>query len=1074
MVSSIIKVCPKAEELSVVRVNIPCPVDGCSSILPHSGSLQIHLSKTHRITGDSNGTSSEDSSDQNAVKHYHCPVQKCVYNISSERHFTSKKLLRQHYMKIHAEKKHKCPKCGHGFGLERDCQRHLLTCGIIFRCKTCDCPFSSVEATKNHCKIKQHQIPDECKNIRSTNKTPSCTAPQTILILQTVPPNTSLSPIIKNQSSQLGTSLRPLLPKPVINPAIFPAPKIIKTTEMTTSNPLLIAPFVKSASAVAVASQSINIQADHDKNNMNLLTLAPSLTPVDTTYLHKTNPPQRPKYCRNIAQTDCTFSANSGRKVGKRPSKNSDYSLHKFTSSTGIQTAVSVPPVKKKSHCNMVGTQTVGDYILTAAMTSAQIPIHRISQGSQVYPRGKQRIQKSHSVESSHTQTIEMKSARWKKRRRASSTHQDNCDEISSENATSFVLCSPGEVMDNHTQTLVTDSAPAISTQTHMTCLVNSSATENGSAFSTQQSAETQTTRSVLQHATMTTTKNVNGLYRMPNTYNPSDDAQPVPLSVAHNSNNSNDGNSSCKKSSDDTRLLLKDNMTSTMQTEPDISLIYSSLTNEPVSTNLTNHLTSSAFPSFADDLTDDIEDRNCTSLLNAGCHTSNNFECENTTMERPISNPSQLPVRDHDLVKVKEVICETNAESPFGNFISPNLNTECSLPGFSNGNSLNQFQSLEIQKPEEDKRKHSESNCATNNNLLCSLVDKDPILCSNTAFTDIGDSNDVLMGPFDNNRNFTSTSAAHLEITDSSLLNFQKGICTTDDNDDSESFLLEPSKTKSETNNLNAPFFHSLLDKHPNTHSKSNQVNASSSMDTESSFASDQLCLNDTRTGSDSCTTKLYSHEKNIGTNPCHSSCLGMTSASNLYNVSSNVLTNSPERRSISTRMDELMDESQLSHDSCTSLITNSFAPLMADIEVQTLALDTDFEALLNNSEHSRSSSSAIDMYTQTVEDMLDLFGNNTETQTTVEDTFFQGLEFTDIETQTTSGELDCLETCSLITSGTQTTLSNQNLNKDVEFSDMETQTGFNVCDLDTFLTDSHTQTTFDELVDFLSGLNS
>lgn len=232
--------------------------------------------------------------------------------------------------------------------------------------------------------------------------------------------------------------LRPLLPKPTINATILPAVKTIQTSEIATPNQLLTVPFEKSTSAASVASRSISIQTDRDmaaKNHMTLTSSA-SLEPM-MPYLH--NPShQKPKYCRNIAQTDCTFFANAGRKVNKRLSKNPNYSLQKFTSSTGIQTAVSVPPVKKKSHHNMVGTQTVGDYILTTAMSTAQIPIQRISQGSQV---SKQRAQKNYTMESSHTQTMEMQSPRWKKRRRASTTQQGDRDEIANpENAPNFLL----------------------------------------------------------------------------------------------------------------------------------------------------------------------------------------------------------------------------------------------------------------------------------------------------------------------------------------------------------------------------------------------------------------------------------------------------------------------------------------------------------------------------------------------------------------------------------------------------------------------------------------------------------
>ena len=594
-------------------------------------------------------------------------------------------------------------------------------------------------------------------------------------------------------------------------------------------------------------------------------------------------------------------------------------------------------------------------------------------------------------------------------------------------------------------------------------------------------------------------TKNVNSLYPISDTYNPPPPPQLMSFSTL-NSNHPKTSDASCNNDLVGAKSFLENNMESTMQTEPEMSLIYSSLTNEPVSTSLANQVSHNAFPPFTANLNQDVDDSNCTSLINTltNHHTDSNYESENSIIDSSISPQIQSPVSDP--VKTKEIVNETIPELPFRSFINQNLNnTECSLPSFSNTNSqrnsLTRFHSLESitnQEPEENKRKPADHNGGSGNSLLCSLVNKDPILCSDTAFSDIGDSNDVLnyaqIGPFDNERHFASTGTSPLDITDSSLLTFEKGIGTGDNTGNTESFLLQPSKDESNTNKLNSQhsninditnksFFHSTLGNSSESRSESRKIYMNSSMNTESNFSGDQLCLDNSHANSETCRSKLFNNDKGVGTDPCHSHCLELPSSTELYSVSSNILTtSSPERRTISTCMDDLMDDGRLtlSNAGCGSLMSTQFAPLVADIEVQTLALDNDFETLLNSSEHSRSSSSVIDMYTQTVEDMLDLFGNTTETQTTVDDTFFPGLEFTDIETQTTAGELDCLENRSLITAGTQTTLSNQNLSRDVEFSDMETQTGFNVCDLDTFLIDSHTQTTFDELEDFLSGLNS
>ncbi|XP_010607732.1 ATM interactor [Fukomys damarensis] len=63
-------------------------------------------------------------------------------------------------MKMHAEKKHKCGKCGNSYGTEWDLKRHAEDCGKTFRC-TCGCPYASRTALQSHIYRTGHEIPAE-------------------------------------------------------------------------------------------------------------------------------------------------------------------------------------------------------------------------------------------------------------------------------------------------------------------------------------------------------------------------------------------------------------------------------------------------------------------------------------------------------------------------------------------------------------------------------------------------------------------------------------------------------------------------------------------------------------------------------------------------------------------------------------------------------------------------------------------------------------------------------------------------------------------------------------------------
>ncbi|KAM5262604.1 ATM interactor [Ctenodactylus gundi] len=149
---------PSVSELSrAVRTNILCTVRGCGKILPNSPALNMHLVKSHRLQdGIVNPTIRKDL--KTTPKFYCCPIEGCPRG--PDRPFSQFSLVKQHFMKMHAEKKHKCSKCGNSYGTEWDLKRHAEDCGKTFQC-TCGCPYASRTALQSHIYRTGHEIPAE-------------------------------------------------------------------------------------------------------------------------------------------------------------------------------------------------------------------------------------------------------------------------------------------------------------------------------------------------------------------------------------------------------------------------------------------------------------------------------------------------------------------------------------------------------------------------------------------------------------------------------------------------------------------------------------------------------------------------------------------------------------------------------------------------------------------------------------------------------------------------------------------------------------------------------------------------
>ncbi len=92
---------------------------------------------------------------------YFCPMVDCKYHIASsrqEKHFSTFKLLKQHYSKVHASRTHVCAQCGEGFGTEMYLARHA--CSQLFTCASgCGSAYRSQESLRTHCRRTGHPLP---------------------------------------------------------------------------------------------------------------------------------------------------------------------------------------------------------------------------------------------------------------------------------------------------------------------------------------------------------------------------------------------------------------------------------------------------------------------------------------------------------------------------------------------------------------------------------------------------------------------------------------------------------------------------------------------------------------------------------------------------------------------------------------------------------------------------------------------------------------------------------------------------------------------------------------------------
>lgn len=159
------KVYPSAEELIKVNKVVHCTEEGCDNVFSSESNLTLHLAKKHK---------KEHLMKSDATpKEFHCPEASCIYNFSKS--FKTMKLLKQHYLKVHADKNHICNLCHMGFSSEAALNRHIEYCGVVFKCSECDSSYSSYETLMTHARRKKHAILEKgCYKPSPTVKVEKC------------------------------------------------------------------------------------------------------------------------------------------------------------------------------------------------------------------------------------------------------------------------------------------------------------------------------------------------------------------------------------------------------------------------------------------------------------------------------------------------------------------------------------------------------------------------------------------------------------------------------------------------------------------------------------------------------------------------------------------------------------------------------------------------------------------------------------------------------------------------------------------------------------------------------------
>ena len=154
-------VCLGEHDIGAFAADIKCHI--CHKLCEDLDSLNKHIASVHRMFHRLVGHNiTFEKPDASHVKPaFYCPMIKCKYHVAESfqsKYFKTFKLLKQHYVKVHASKEFHCSKCEQKFASKTYLDIHSKNCGEEFGCQDCDSKFSSMESAQTHCRRKGHAM----------------------------------------------------------------------------------------------------------------------------------------------------------------------------------------------------------------------------------------------------------------------------------------------------------------------------------------------------------------------------------------------------------------------------------------------------------------------------------------------------------------------------------------------------------------------------------------------------------------------------------------------------------------------------------------------------------------------------------------------------------------------------------------------------------------------------------------------------------------------------------------------------------------------------------------------------
>ncbi|VVD02530.1 unnamed protein product, partial [Leptidea sinapis] len=142
------------------KLDLPCPYN-CDQKFLKKTHLQSHMVKFH-------GKQKDFIVDLK----FNCNHVGCQYHADSgkEKYFSNRKLLNQHYRKVHDEKNILCDVCKLKFSSETDYNRHVKTCNFIYLCQICDKAYADNERLLVHLMRKHPDLHEQHKEMRKVEK----------------------------------------------------------------------------------------------------------------------------------------------------------------------------------------------------------------------------------------------------------------------------------------------------------------------------------------------------------------------------------------------------------------------------------------------------------------------------------------------------------------------------------------------------------------------------------------------------------------------------------------------------------------------------------------------------------------------------------------------------------------------------------------------------------------------------------------------------------------------------------------------------------------------------------------